>query len=456
MSARELVHQIKPKKPWNLTGSPASFQHSHNACQHAVRCTRNLVSSGDRLVGLYRAIAGTQRTFVKCPAVGISYIRTETQGDGNQPDRILHTPYLTCTHCKQSGATTVTPCTAWHAVSCGHMSAVRSEGALVAEEYLDFMRWNAVQLGWMYSRKWHMGTKQLCRQARAVMLLCTPNVDIDWELDGALGTKAELSFPTLRSGATDVHREYFHRAVGRALNDPIAWRCTDRGWMISGMVLSFLQRNLHLYRSPVLQRHASGTIEDPEHRIVPENLSYRCHFSRRVFAQQDMDLEVLSDLPLYESDRRTWKRTPHVNRIPALDAHMTLAETQSMPVAEGQQSPDFTYHLEGGAVPIVFQAQLPQAMLPLMRPPKDTQQPEGYDSHHRYIEGNLCDADEPRSRPEWRVLLEREGHESARIAARQKRMECRTPREVAEHDDPSWTKGTPYPMADVAPAFQEA
>ena len=151
MSARELIHQIKPKKQWNLTGSPASFQLSHNACRHAVRCTRNLVSSGDRLVGLYRPVADTQRTFVKCPAVGISYIRTETQGDGNQPDHTLHIPYLTCIHCKQSGATTITPCTAWHAVSCGHMSAVRSEGALIAEEYLDFMRWNAVELGWRYS-----------------------------------------------------------------------------------------------------------------------------------------------------------------------------------------------------------------------------------------------------------------------------------------------------------------
>ena len=101
------------------------------------------------------------------------------------------------------------------------------------------------------------------------MLLCTPSVDADWDQDRAFGSKTELSFPTLRGGSTDVQREYFHRAVGRALNDPIAWRCTDRGWLVSGMVLSYLQRNLHLYRNPVLQSMASGTIDDPAHRIVP-------------------------------------------------------------------------------------------------------------------------------------------------------------------------------------------
>ena len=135
----------------------------------------------------------------------------------------------------------MTPATPWHQVSCGpgHMSAVRSEGALVAEEYLEHMRWNGSTLGFTYNDKWHRSTKNLCWQARNSMILCNHFSDVSWNQDEALGDAAHLLFATLRNGSTHAQREYIHREVGRKLDSPIIWRLSPVGWMESGMVLSF-------------------------------------------------------------------------------------------------------------------------------------------------------------------------------------------------------------------------
>ena len=127
------------------------------------------------------------------------------------------------------------------------------------------------------------------------MLLCDHHTDINWTQDAALGEAAQLHF----------QREYFHREICRNLNAPIIWRLSPVGWLESGMVLSFSQRNLHLYRSPVIRAAGAGTTEDPEYRVIPENLSYRSCATRRVFAQPDGMLEELSDIPLFESDRNS-------------------------------------------------------------------------------------------------------------------------------------------------------
>ena len=113
MSARELVHQAMPNQEWNLTGTPRSFASTEAICKHAVRNARNLVASKDQLVGLYTFMAGTTRHFMTSASVGLAHFRTVLHTQGN-PNRVLHTPYLMCLHCKQCGGTTSTPNTAWH------------------------------------------------------------------------------------------------------------------------------------------------------------------------------------------------------------------------------------------------------------------------------------------------------------------------------------------------------
>ena len=110
-------------------------------CRYAFKNMKNLMPAEDQIVGFYTPTAGSLRHFVKHPCVGIAYVRTIIDMEGTS--RLLHTPYLFCQHCKQGGGTTVTHNTAWHQISAGHMSSVRSEGAMVSEEFLEHQKWNA-------------------------------------------------------------------------------------------------------------------------------------------------------------------------------------------------------------------------------------------------------------------------------------------------------------------------
>ena len=241
--------------------------------------------SDEQAVGLYTPVQKTFRHFCKHPCLGITYFRTIIDLEGN--NRVLHTPYFFCFHCKQGGGTVVTPMTAWHQVLAGHMSTVRSEGAMVSEEYLEHMKFNAQAMGFAYHEQWHRSMMNLCNAARrAQILLCLPIDTIDKAQDQLLGNAEELPFPSFRNGATCTQREFLYRSIGLDLNAPICWRCTPTGWMTSGMIVASSQRNLHIYRNPVMQVAGAGTPDDPEHCIIDENLTTRAHGTRRVYCSR--------------------------------------------------------------------------------------------------------------------------------------------------------------------------
>lgn len=317
------------------------------------------------------------------------------------------------------------------------------------------MRWNGSNLGFTYSDKWHRSTKNLCRQARNSMILCNHFSDVNWNQDEALGNAAHLLFATLRNGSTHAQREYIHKEVGRRLDSPIIWRLSSVGWMESGRVLSFSQRNLMLYRNPVFRMIGEGTTENPDYRIVPENLSHRSCDTRRVFPQPTGMLEQMSDIPLFESDRSEWGKRPHFHGVPAPHERMSDQQAQSMLVVNGSRSTEYTYHLEGGAMAIVFQAQLPHSMTPIMRGPRDTDQPEGHSSDGKSVPGALAPSDEAQTRPGWRTLLERHCTSEARKAAADERRNWKTQKELREEENPPWRPEEEYPLADIQATYQE-
>ena len=144
-----------------------------------------------------------------------------------------------------------------------------------------------------------------------------------------------------------------------------------------------------LYRNPVLRMSGEGTAESPDYRIVPENLSRRSCDTRRAFHQPTGMLEQMSDIPIFESDRSAWGIRPHFHASPAPQERMSDQQAQSMPVVDGSRGTGYTYHLEGGAMAIVFQAMLPHPMIPIMRGPQDTDQPQGHNSDGKCVPGAL-------------------------------------------------------------------
>ena len=180
--------------------------------------------------------------------------------------------------------------------------------------------------------------------------------------------------------------------------------------MTSGMVVASSQRNLHIFRNPVMQVAGAGTPDDPEHCIIDENLATRAHGTRRVYCKR-YQLERMTELPIYESDRNTWTRRPHFNLAPGSTERMTDAQASTMPVTNGRRSAEYTYHQDGGAPAIVFRAQMPQDMMEPMRGLNGTDQPEEYgtdDSHpNRFNPGALAPPDEHTVRPDWHGMLER-------------------------------------------------
>ena len=107
-------------------------------------------------------------------------------------------------------------------------------------------------------------------------------------------------------------------------------------------------------------------------------------------------------------------------------------------------------------MPIVFQAQLPHPMMPLMRGPRDTQQPQGHGDDQQVVPGALAPPDEPQSRPGWRELLERYCTPEVRKAAADNRRDGKTPKELREEENPPWRPEDVHPLADIGPAYQES